>query len=234
MFKPFIFLIILSSPFAFAKAESNLKATFDVSENLTAIDEYTFESRQSYDDIPPINEDGTINVIIEVPAGTSDKWEVSQKSHNQMVREFKDNQARSINYLAYPGNYGAIAGTFLPREEGGDDDLLDVLVLGEALPRGEIVSVRLIGILRLLDNGEKDDKIIAVMTEHSPFANVKNLADLQENYEGVLEIVKIWFTNYNDVGDDVRALGYAGERAAMEVLNEAITMYNQRKTQKSN
>ena len=55
--------------------------------------------------------------------------------------------------------------TLLPKELGGDGDPLDVLVLGRALPRGSVVETKVLGVLKLLDRGEQDDKILAVPKE---------------------------------------------------------------------
>ncbi len=211
-------LFILTLPFAFAG---------DISKNLRYIDEYTLTSSLNYSKIPPINEDGTINVIIEVPAGTLAKWEVDDKNANQIIWEFENTNPRIINYLAYPANYGSIPGTFLSPDEGGDNDALDILVLGSAAARGEVLAVRLIGVLRLLDDEEQDDTLIAVMSNSSPFSDVTSIRDLDERFEGVLEIIKLWFTNYKGPDGDVKALGYSSERAAMDLLEQAMEMYKQ-------
>ena len=58
-----------------------------------------------------------------------------------------------------------ISRTLLPKELGGDGDPLDVLVLGRALPRGSVVETKVLGVLKLLDRGEQDDKILAVPKE---------------------------------------------------------------------
>ena len=65
-----------------------------------------------------------------------------------------------------------IPGTLLPKDRGGVGNPLDVIVLGPAISRGTIVAVKPIGILKLLDDGEQDDKIIAT-TMDSPFLYIK-------------------------------------------------------------
>ena len=78
------------------------------------------------------NEDGTVNVVIEIPAGISEKWEVS-KTTGSLSREFYMGKPRTIDYEPYPINYGMIPRTVLPSRVGGDGDPLDVLVLGNSL-----------------------------------------------------------------------------------------------------
>jgi inorganic pyrophosphatase len=112
----------------------------------------------------PFFEDGDINVVVEIPAGTLEKWEVD-KTDGKMKWEFVDKKPRIINYLGYPGNYGMIPGTLLSKELGGDGDPLDVIVLGPPVERGSIVKCKLIGVLYLLDRGEKDDKLIAILAD---------------------------------------------------------------------
>ena len=120
-------------------------------------------------DIEPVSISGNSNAVIEIPAGTHDKFEVS-KTNGQIVQDIEQGLPRKIKYLGYPGNYGMIPKTLLPIEDGGDGDPLDVLVLGEPLEKGSIVDVRLVGVLSMLDEGEIDDKLIAVRVKNSLFS----------------------------------------------------------------
>ena len=141
---------------------------------------------------------GLINVVVEIPAGTNEKWMVD-KSSGLLIWEKKDGKPRVVQYLAYPANYGMIPRTKLPRELGGDDDPLDILVLGPQLKRGAVVQARPIGVLQLLDGGERDDKILAVQTS-GPLSDVVDLDSLEHRYPGILPIVENWFVNYKGAG----------------------------------
>ena len=145
---------------------------------MKAKDDFTIIGEQPLMEVVARGENGTIRAIVEIPTGTSAKWEVSKEEPNAVYWEYKDNAPRIVNYLGYPGNYGAIPGTALPKELGGDGDPLDVIILGQAVPRGEIADVRLIGVLKMLDGGEQDDKLIAVLTEDSPFSGIESMAQL--------------------------------------------------------
>ena len=137
-------------------------------------DTYTVDGELSYaDGFPATNADGTINVVVEIPAGTNAKWEVD-KDDGDLHWQFKQGAPRVVRYLPYPGNYGMIPSTLLPVETGGDGDPLDVIVLSPALARGAVVRARLIGVLELLDDGEQDDKLLAVL-EESPLGHVDDL-----------------------------------------------------------
>ncbi len=93
------------------------------------------EEKNLISEIYPFNEDGTINAVVEIPAGTLEKWEIS-KDGNQIIQKIENNKIRTINYLAYPFNYGFIPQTFLPVEEGGDGDQLDIIIIGPNVERG--------------------------------------------------------------------------------------------------
>lgn len=180
----------------------------------TLLDPLTLRGeRNLYDGYPAKNPDGTINVVVEIPAGTNAKWEVVRSG--LMTLEVRDGSPRVVNYLPYPANYGMIPGTHLPKEQGGDGDALDVLVLGPGLPRGSVVAARLIGVMRFLDKGEQDDKLLAVM-DHTPLAGVRSLADLDRAAPGAADILHRWFTNYKGPGKmDFRGWGEAAEAAAL-------------------
>jgi inorganic pyrophosphatase len=169
--------------------------------------------------------DGRVHVVVEIPAGTNAKWEVD-KADGLMRWEFKKGAPRIVKYLGYPGNYGMVPRTLLPEELGGDGDPLDVLVLGPATDRGLVVRARIVGVLRLLDDGEQDDKLLAVL-DGSPLESVQSLEDLESDYPGILTIVETWFSNYKGPGE-IESLGFADAQVAESILSAAITAFEQR------
>ena len=171
-----------------------------------------------YTAFPAVNSDGTVNTVIEIPAGTNGKWEVTEET-GVLSWEIKNGKPRMIKYMAYPWNYGMI-----PRTCGGDGDSLDCLSLGEMKLRGSVQAVKIIGVLRILDGGAVDDKLLGVLPG-SAFSEVDNLTELEAQFPGVLDIIRIWIENYKGPGamvinsiDDVDA--------AWEVLNAGIEDYN--------
>jgi len=188
-------------------------------------DDYTIVGTQELMALPALNADGTVRAIIEIPTGTSAKWEISKDDPKAVYWEYKDEKPRIVNYLGYPGNYGAIPGTALPKELGGDGDPLDVIVLGQAVPRGEVISVRLIGVLKMLDGGEQDDKLIAVLTADSPFAHVESMAQLDKEFPGVSEIVGIWFANYKGPDGGMVSQGFEEASVARTVFDKAAAQF---------
>jgi len=176
-------------------------------------------------DISAFNPDGTVNAVIEIPAGCTDKWEVNKDGDLEWDRQSGD--VRFVSYLPYPGNYGMVPGTL-----GGDGDPSDVLVLGRALPRGLVAPVRLIGVLKMVDSGEQDDKLIAVRADKAPdnpFYKVRSFADLPD---GTMEIVGLWFQNYkgrDKRGDPlVEPQGYGDAEEAVRILGKDVRRFEKK------
>ncbi|MGD8327914.1 MAG: inorganic diphosphatase [Acidobacteriota bacterium] len=176
-------------------------------------------------DFPALNDDGTVNAVIEIPAGTSAKFEVTADG-TTMVQDQVDGKPRFIAYLAYPWNYGMVPRTLEDPDLGGDGDPLDILVLGAAVPRGNVVAVRLLGVARTVDTGERDDKLIAVLPD-SPLAVAADLDDLEAKFPGVLLIVRTWLTNYKEPGMVV-VEGVENGAAARRILDSAADAYARR------
>ncbi|NPD15981.1 inorganic diphosphatase [Xinfangfangia sp. D13-10-4-6] len=215
--------LVALSPAAGAETIGGL-AYADSTRNSDAMqvkDQFTIVGSDDLMKLAPTNADGSVRAIVEIPTGTSAKWEVSKEDPKAVYWEYKNDKPRIVNYLGYPGNYGAIPGTALPKDLGGDGDPLDVLVIGQAIPRGEVTNVRLIGVLKMLDGGEQDDKLIAVLAEGSPFSHIESMAQLDSEYPGVSDIIGLWFANYKGPDGGMEAKGFEEAAVAREVLAAA-------------
>lgn len=172
----------------------------------------------------PVNADGTVNVVVEIPAGTTAKYETN-KRNGMLELEQRNGLPRFVQYLGYPVNYGAIPRSVLLKSKGGDGDSVDVLALGPAVPRGAVIKGRVIGLLDLVDGGETDTKAIVVM-EDSPFAKVRSIADLDAQFPGVTTILQTWFTSYKGYGKDGKLVlsskGFKGRAEAVRYIGDAI------------
>ncbi|WP_081912621.1 inorganic diphosphatase [Salegentibacter sp. Hel_I_6] len=178
--------------------------------------------RHFIDGYPPLNQDSLMHVIVEIPTGSIEKWEVEKKS-GHLALEKRGGELRRVDYLGYPGNYGMVPQTLLKVEDGGDGDPLDVLILGEPLERGSLVAVKLIGVLKLLDRNEQDDKLIAVV-EGSPFFELNDLDELNFEFKGVTSIIETWFNSYKG-GNKIEIIGFENKNKAEEILNAGINGY---------
>ncbi|QDU64339.1 Inorganic pyrophosphatase [Planctomycetes bacterium Pan216] len=194
-----------------------------IAPGLTRVDAETIAGPKHFvDGYPSVNSDGTVNVVVEIPAGTNQKWEVAKDS-GALTWTHLDGAPRNVAYLAYPANYGMIPRTLLPEDRGGDGDPLDVVVLGPALPRGAVVPARIVGVLRLVDRGEQDDKLLAVPLR-SPYDQIADLRELDDRLPGATSILETWFTNYK--GKDVaRCEGFASREKALTILKTAMVSY---------
>ena len=130
---------------------------------------------------PSKDPSGNIHAVIEIPAGRTEKWEVDKKDGN-LKWNFKKGRPRVLKYIGYPGNYGMVPETLLPKESGGDGDPLDIILLGPPIDRGEVATAKLIGVLKLDDNGEQDDKLIAVQF-NSPLKKADSIEETKTIFE---------------------------------------------------
>jgi inorganic pyrophosphatase len=178
------------------------------------IDDYNFLR-----DFPTFTADNLVNVVVEIPAGTNQKWEVNKSSGYLEWERINVDSLRTINYLPYPANYGFVPQTLLSKGSGGDGDPLDVFLLDAALERGEVIPSRIIAVIKMLDRGEQDDKLIAVPSG-SHFASVHSLEELLVIYPGVIEILSSWLSNYKGEGL-VEIQSVKNEEHAMEFVISA-------------
>jgi inorganic pyrophosphatase len=174
-----------------------------------------------FNNTPAIN-DGCVNAIIEISSGEIEKWELNKKS-GEIERDSIDGLPRTINYLGYPANYGMVPQTILPKEKGGDGDPLDIIVIGEPVLKGEIIKCKIIGVLKLLDRNEKDDKLIAI-AENSSLSSINSMEELNEKNNGISKILEIWFSNYKG-SNKVISQGYGDQKEALIILNASIKEY---------
>lgn len=163
--------------------------------------------------------EGNINVVVEIPAGTNHKVEYDKASKKFDV-DLLDGQPRVIDFLPYPGNYGFIPGTFMDPARGGDGDALDILVIGESQATGTVLEAKPIGALLLKDNGELDTKIIAVPANaEEQIMAVNSFLDFMLEYDAARQIIENWFLNYKGFGE-MEFIGWQDEAFAMEEINK--------------
>jgi inorganic pyrophosphatase len=122
----------------------------------------------------------------------------------------------------YPSDYG-----FIPQSYYDDGDPFDVLVLLEdqTFP-GCIVEARPVALMRMDDDGEKDDKVIAVPSEDPRYDHVAGIDDLTQQERD--EIAEFFETYKNlEEGKETETLGFEGREAAMEAIEHAQDLYDE-------
>lgn len=173
--------------------------------------------------IAAFTSDSLTNVVIEIPAGTNEKWEVNKETGQIEWERVNSDSFRIVDYLAYPANYGFVPQTLLPETTGGDGDPVDVFVLGTSIARETIISVRIVGIIHMLDDKESDSKLLAVEAKNPDF-NVNSYEMLVSEYPGVVDIITLWLTNYKGPGR-IEIHSVQDEKQAAWYLREAHNDY---------
>jgi inorganic pyrophosphatase len=119
---------------------------------------------------------GVVNSIIEIQKGSKAKYELDKKTG--MLR--LDRVLYSSVY--YPANYG-----FIPQTLGKDHDPLDILVLSQVnIEPLCIVRAKVLGVMRMIDTGEGDDKIIAVAADDVSVNHLNDITELPEYFNSEL------------------------------------------------
>ena len=176
---------------------------------------------KDYYHLPAKASNTSFNAVIEIPAGTSKKYE-----YNPLKKEFvidtENGKERVIDFLPYPGNYGFIPSTLSKTDSGGDGDALDVLLIAESLPVGTVIETLPIALLKLIDDGEMDYKVIAVpVDKNKQIISALSYENLDTNYPQLLKIVELWFLNYNKK-DISRVEGWGNEKEAFEEIRRHL------------
>ena len=154
-----------------------------------------------------------INVIIEIPRGSQNKYEIDKET-GVIALDRVLHTAQT-----YPFDYG-----FVPQTHWDDGDALDVVVLTTVpLAPGILVRVRPVGILPMVDGGDKDEKVLAVPIGDPRFADVKNITDVNKH---TLKEISHFFTTYKQIQKKEVTVGDWQDKAAAETaFARAIELY---------
>ena len=155
-------------------------------------------------------------LAVEIPAGSFTKYEINEEGL-LFVDRFQSMP------VVYPANYGS-----MPRTLAGDGDPLDALVLTrEPLHPGVLVRFRPIGVLRMLDKGEHDEKIVGVPVDKvdPTYARIRDLADLPEIER---QRIEAFFRIYKDLPEGrnpVELSGWGDAAEAKALIGQALGRY---------
>lgn len=154
-----------------------------------------------------------VTAVIEIAKDSKTKYEIDKETGIlKLDRVLKTS-------MVYPTNYG-----FIPQSYCGDKDPLDILVIcSEKLQPASLVDAQIIGVMRMTDNGEQDDKIIAVAKNDSEVNHYQDLKDLPEHF--MKEIVH-FFQNYKGLdGKSVKIEKISGRDTAQTIILESLELY---------
>lgn len=168
-------------------------------------------------DIAPGTRD-EMNVIIEIPNGSQNKYEIDKETGLIALDRVLHTAQR------YPFDYG-----FVPQTLWDDGDALDVVLLTtQPLLPGILVHARPIGILPMVDGGDKDEKVLAVPANDPRFASMKDLSDVNPH---TLKEISHFFLTYKQLQNKEVTLGeWQGKSEAAAAFDRACQMYTEKKS----
>ncbi len=159
---------------------------------------------------------GVINVVIEIPTGSSHKIE-----WNRELAVFQLDRVEPVIF-AKPTNYG-----FIPQTLDEDGDELDALIITDApLTTGIFLEATVIGVMKFEDDGEIDDKVIVVPADDRNTGNaIKTLEDIPKQ---LLAQIEHHFTHYKDLKKPGSTIvkGFGDATEAKTIIHEAVERWN--------
>ena len=154
-----------------------------------------------------------VNVFIEIPQGSSVKYELDKTSGAIIVDRF------NFTAMFYPFNYG-----FIPNTMSEDHDPVDVLVISSyPVAPGTIIASRPIGMLEMEDEAGIDTKILAVPTvKVDPF--FKQINDVNDLNDVLKNKIKHFFNHYKELepGKWVKTKNFLSKEEAFKSIKKAI------------
>lgn len=160
------------------------------------------------------------NIIIEIPKGSLNKYEIDKETGLFALDR--------VNYSAatYPCEYA-----FAPQTLWDDGDAIDVLVFSTApIDRGTLVNVRPIGLMHMNDSGESDDKIIVVPVNDKRQDDIKDINDISKHKQ---REIAHFFETYKELKGTpgqykVIIEGFEGKDVAIAALEKSIKQYEEK------
>jgi inorganic pyrophosphatase len=159
-------------------------------------------------DVPEV-----INVIVECPKGTKNKYEIDKETGLiKLDRAMKTSQD-------YPFDYG-----FVPQTLWEDNDALDVILLTtNPLAPSILVEARPIGLMKMIDGGEGDDKVIAVPKSDPRWDHIKDLKDVNPY---TLKEMRHFYETYKTIENKtVEINGFKGRKDAIAAVKKGLKLY---------
>lgn len=158
---------------------------------------------------------GLVNTVVEIPQGSRLKveWDRGRAAFTL------DRVEPAI--FAKPCNYG-----FIPQTLDEDGDELDTLIIcPEPLPTGVWLEAKVIGVMKFVDDGEVDDKIVVVPADNRDDDRITSLEDIPQ----LVKQLEHHFTHYKDLKKpgSTQVTGWGGVDEAKQVINDCINRYNQ-------
>ncbi|XP_043111402.1 inorganic pyrophosphatase [Puntigrus tetrazona] len=176
------------------------------------------------------------HMVVEVPRWTNAKMEIATKDPLNPIKQ--DVKKGNLRYVAnvfphkgYIWNYGAIPQTWedpghKDNDTGccGDNDPIDVCEIGNKVCcRGDVIKVKVLGVLAMIDEGETDWKVIAINVDDPEAKDFNNISDVKRLKPGYLEATVDWFRRYKvPDGKPENQFAFNGEFKDKDFATETI------------
>jgi len=162
---------------------------------------------------PGDNAPEIVTACIEIPKGSKGKFELDKESGLIKLDRVL------FSAVHYPANYG-----FIPQTYCDDNDPLDILVISSVdLPHRCLVEAKVIGVMRMIDGGEADDKIIAVALHDM---SVNHMNDIHQLPPHTTVELQRFFEDYKILErKEVVVEQFQAKAKALQIIKEAIALY---------
>lgn len=156
------------------------------------------------------------NVIVEIPKGSKNKYEIDKETGLIAL----DRVAHTTQ--DFPFDYG-----FAPQTLWDDGDALDVILLTtHPLLSGILVRARPIALMKMVDGGDADDKIIAVPVDDPRWSHVENLSDINKH---TLKEMEHFYSTYKKIQKkEVHIAGFEDKESAQKAIQKGQALYKEK------
>jgi inorganic pyrophosphatase len=154
-----------------------------------------------------------VTAVVEIPQGSRCKYEIDKASGLLKLDRV------IYSSFHYPSNYG-----FIPQTYGDDKDPLDILIL-TSLPIQPLclMDAKVIGVMQMIDNGDSDDKIIAVAANDPSVNHYNNIEELPKHF---FEELRHFFEEYKRLENKtVKVEEFGDKSTALKIIEAALQLY---------
>jgi inorganic pyrophosphatase len=157
-----------------------------------------------------------LNAIVEIPKGSKNKYEYDKDIESFIL----DRVLHSS--VVYPADYG-----FVPQTTYDDGDPLDILILiDQPTFPGCVIESRPIGVMKMIDGGDKDYKILAVPVDDAKYKDINNISDIPSH---ILDEIAEFFRTYKNLeSKKTEVLGWEDSEFAKKEIIRSIELYNEK------
>jgi inorganic pyrophosphatase len=157
-----------------------------------------------------------VRAVIENNTDSKAKYELDKETGMLMLDRVLTSSVR------YPANYG-----FLPKTYCDDGDPLDILVVSQVdLMPMSLVDAKVIGVMKMVDDGEQDDKLIAVAAKDRQWRDINDISELPQH---LVAEMKNFFETYKRLkGGEVEITDVLGREEALKIVEESVQLYNEK------